>query len=132
MTRLTPIRTPDAPQAIGPYSQGIRTDDLIFTSGQLPIGPDEELITDDIARATRQALENVFGVLGVAGAQPSDVVKVTIYLADMDDFAAVNETYGERFEDPYPARSCVEVSKLPKDASIMIDAIARVGAQGAT
>lgn len=127
MTEKTPIRTSTAPEAIGPYSQGIRSQDLILTSGQIPMAPSGELIAGDIARAARQALDNVFAVLAAAGAGPDDVLKVTIYLANMDDFDAVNAIYGEVFSAPYPARSCVKVARLPKNAPIMIEAIARVG-----
>ena len=91
------------------------------------MAPSGELITGDVARATRQALDNVFAVLAAAGARPDDVLKVTIYLGNMDDFAAVNAIYGEVFSAPYPARSCVGVARLPKNAPIMIEAIARVG-----
>lgn len=127
MSVRVPAETANAPQAIGPYSQGMRAGDLVFTSGQLPMTPDGDLIVGDIARATRQALDNVLAVLDAAGAGVGDVVKVTIYLADMNDFAAANEVYGEVFPEPFPARSCVEVARLPKDAPIEIEAIARVG-----
>jgi len=88
--------------------------------------PEGDLISDDITRATRQALDNVLAVLDAAGAGVDDVVKVTIYLADMNDFAAANAVYGEVFSEPFPARSCVEVARLPKDARIEIEAIARI------
>jgi 2-iminobutanoate/2-iminopropanoate deaminase len=126
VTAKKPIRTSEAPKAIGPYSQGVRSGDLAFTSGQIPLPPSGELIPDDIARAARQALDNALAVLAAGGAGPADVVKVTVYLANMSDFAAVNAVYGEVFEAPYPARSCVEVARLPKNAPIMIDAIARI------
>ena len=112
---------------MGPYSQGIRSQDLVFVSGQIPLSPSGELIAGDIAQATRQALDNVLAVLGAAGAGPDDVLKLTIYLANMDDFAAVNAIYGDVFSAPYPARSCVEVARLPKNAPIKIEAIARIG-----
>jgi len=127
----TPIRTSAAPAAIGPYSQGIRSQDLLFVSGQIPLSPSGESIAGDIAQAARQALDNVLAVLAAGGAEPDDVLKVTIYLTDMDDFAAVNAIYGEVFSTPYPARSCVEVTRLPKNAPIKIEAIARVSRRDA-
>ena len=120
----TPIVTPDAPAAIGPYSQGTIAGSLVFTSGQLPATSDGTLILDDVAEATRQSLTNVRAVLEAAGARLEDVVKITIYLRDMADFAAVNEVYAGFFEDPAPARSCVQVARLPKDAPIEIEAVA--------
>ncbi len=122
-----PIETRDAPQAVGPYSQGIRATgatQLLFTSGQLPAAPDGTLITDDIRKAARQSLENVRAVIEAAGARMADVAKVTIYLLDMADFAAVNEVYATFFPAPAPARSCVAVAALPKGARIEIEAIA--------
>jgi len=119
-----PIVTPDAPAAIGPYSQGTFAGNLVFTSGQLPVTSDGVLILDDVAKATRQSLVNVRAVLEAAGARLDDVVKITIYLRDMADFAAVNEVYAGFFEDPAPARSCVQVARLPKDAPIEIEALA--------
>lgn len=126
MSAKTPIRTSAAPAAIGPYSQGIRSQDLLFISGQIPLSPSGEPIAGNIAQAARQALDNVLAVLATGGAEPDDVLKVTIYLTDMDDFAAVNSIYGEVFSSPYPVRSCVEVARLPKNASIMVEAVARV------
>ena len=118
------VKTSDAPAAVGPYSQGIRAGDLIFVSGQLPATPSGDLITDDISAATRQSLENVSAVLKAAGASMSDVVKVTVFLADMGDFAAMNEVYKEYFTKPYPARAAVAVKTLPKGAPLEIEAIA--------
>ena len=118
------INTSNAPAAVGPYSQGVSAGNLIFVSGQLPITPSGDLITDDIASATRQSLENVSAVLKKAGASMSDVVKVTVFLADMADFAAMNEVYKEFFAEPYPARAAVAVKELPKNAPLEIEAIA--------
>lgn len=124
MDKVT-IKTENAPAAIGPYSQGIKSGNIIFTSGQLPIVPATgELISDDIKKATRQSMENVKAILKEANATLEDVVKVTIYVKDMADFAEVNEVYGEYFNVHKPARSCVEVAKLPKDGRIEIEAIA--------
>ena len=120
------IRTDRAPAAIGPYSQGVCLGKLLFTSGQLPMTPEGGLIVDDIERAARRALANVEAVLDAGGAALADVVKVTIYLADMNDFAAVNVVYAEIFREPFPARSCIEVARLPLDAPIEIEAVAVV------
>jgi 2-iminobutanoate/2-iminopropanoate deaminase len=120
------IRTDKAPQAIGPYSQGIRIGNLIFTSGQIPLDPASGAIGEGIERQTRQTLENVSAVLAAAGAGLEDVVKTTVYIRDMRDFAAINDVYSGYFCEPYPSRSCVEVSRLPKDALIEIEAIAEV------
>lgn len=119
------VKTNKAPAAIGPYSQGVKGGNIIFTSGQLPIVPETgELISNDIKRATKQSMENVKAILTEAGATLEDVVKVTIFIKDMGEFALVNEVYGEYFNVHKPARSCVEVSKLPKDGKIEIEAIA--------
>ncbi len=119
------LHTDDAPAAVGPYSQGISAGRLVFTSGQLPMR-DGVLITDDPAEAARASLENVAAILEAAHAVLADVVKVTIFLKDMNDFAAVNAAYGEFFPKPYPARSCIEVARLPLDAIVEIEALAYV------
>ncbi len=121
------VTTLGAPGAVGPYSQGIRAADLVCTSGQLPMTPAGELIRDDIGRAARQSLENVQAILAAGGATLQDVVKVTIYLTDLSQFAAVNGVYAEFFSEPYPARSCVAVARLPLDAPLEIEALAVVG-----
>jgi len=119
------ISTKNAPGALGPYSQGIIADNLVFTSGQIPLNPvDGTFVNEDIATATKQVLENVKGVLNEAGAELSDVVKTTVFLADMDDFAAMNEVYGTYFKENAPARSCFQVVKLPMGALVEIEAIA--------
>ncbi|MDD2446702.1 MAG: RidA family protein [Tissierellia bacterium] len=118
------ISTKDAPAAIGPYSQGIKGGNLVFTSGQLPINPTNGELIMEIKEATKQSLENVKAVLEDVGATLEDVAKVTIFISNMDNFAAVNEVYGEYFSSHKPARSCVEVAKLPKEALIEIEAIA--------
>ncbi|UCF09903.1 MAG: hypothetical protein JSW65_07550 [Candidatus Bipolaricaulota bacterium] len=125
MTARTALQTSAAPAAIGPYSQGILCDGWVFTSGQLPITADGELVADDLAAATKSALANVRAVLEAAGSSLGDVVKVTIYLTDLEAFSAVNEAYETFFPSPPPARSCIEVSALPKGAPIEIEAIAR-------
>ena len=123
----TRVMTKGAPGAVGPYSQGIRTGNLVFTSGQLPMPAGGQLETEDIAKAARYCLENVKAVLEAGGASMADVIKVTVFLTDMGDFGAVNEVYGEYFPEPYPARSCIEVAGLPLAARIEIEAIAAIG-----
>ncbi len=121
------ISTDKAPAAIGPYSQGTKAGNMVFTSGQLPIVPDTgELIKDDIKKATRQSLENVLAIVEAAGGKLTDIVKVNIYIKDMEDFPKVNEVYEAFFQDHKPARSCVEVARLPKDGDIEIEAIATI------
>lgn len=122
---LNLISTEKAPAAVGPYSQGVSTGSLIFTSGQLPIVPETgELITGDIQKAARQSLENVKAILAEAGATLEDVIKVTVFVSDMNNFSLINEVYAEFFSNHKPARSLVEVSKLPKNGEIEIEAIA--------
>lgn len=119
------IQTKKAPAAVGPYSQAIEVNGLIFTSGQLPIIPESgELINDDIKKATARSLENIKEILQEAGSSLDKVVKVNIFLKDMNDFSSVNEVYSKYFTTNKPARSCVEVSKLPKDGIIEIEAVA--------
>jgi 2-iminobutanoate/2-iminopropanoate deaminase len=121
------VATPNAPQAIGPYSQAIRAGDLLFVSGQIPLDPDTAAVVDgDIAAQTRRALANIGGILGAAGLGYADVVKTTVFLLDMGEFAAMNAVYAEFFPAPPPARSTVQVSRLPRDVRVEIDAIARV------
>jgi 2-iminobutanoate/2-iminopropanoate deaminase len=121
------ISTADAPAAIGPYSQAIKSGDLVFLSGQVPIDPATgELVGGDIAAQTERVLDNLGAVLAAAGAGFGDVVKTTIYLVDLGDFVAVNQTYAKRFSAAPPARATVQVSALPKGARVEIDAIARV------
>lgn len=119
------IQTQKAPAAVGPYSQAIEVNGLIFTSGQLPIIPESgEFINDDIKKATARSLENIKEILQEAGSSLDKVVKVNIFLKDMNDFSSVNEVYSKYFTTNKPARSCVEVSKLPKDGIIEIEAVA--------
>ena len=120
------ISSPDEPAAIGPYSQAIHSGDLVFLSGQVPMDPKTgELVTGDIAVQTERVLDNLAAVLGAAGCAFADVVKTTIYLVDLGDFQAVNQTYAKRFSAAPPARATVQVSALPKGARVEIDAIAR-------
>jgi len=111
--------------AIGPYSQAIKMGNLLFVSGQISIKPEtNEYIDGDIETQTEQVLENIRAILEAASSSLKNVVKVTVYLRDMEDFALVNKVYSKYFKDSLPARVCVEVSRLPKDAKIEIDAIA--------
>lgn len=118
------LHTDKSPQAIGPYSQGIQAGNLVFTSGQLPLNPATGELEGDIRKATQQALENVKNILESAGTSMDKVVKVVVFLRDMNDFAAMNEVYGSFFLTNPPARSAVQVARLPKDAIIEIEAIA--------
>ena len=118
------INTKNAPGAIGPYSQGIIVGDFVYTSGQLPINPATGVMETDIKVATKQSMENVKAILEEAGTSLENVVKTSIFLKDLNDFAAVNEVYGTYFTENPPARSCVQVAKLPKDAVIEIEVIA--------
>lgn len=121
------VSTDKAPQAVGPYSQAIIIDRLIFVSGQIPIDPESGTMKKgDITLQARQAFKNLGAVLNAAGASFSDVVKVSVSLTDMQSFSDVNNVYKTYFQEPYPARSCVEVCRLPKDAMIEIEAIARL------
>ena len=119
------VSTPSAPRAIGPYSQAIRTGSLLFVSGQVPIDPATgSLVDGDVAAQTHRVFQNIWEILKAAGASFDHVVRTTVFLADMNDFAAMNEVYGSYFSSPAPARATVEVSRLPKDARIEIDVIA--------
>ena len=118
------ISTKNAPGAIGPYSQAIQMGQSVFVSGQLPVNPQTGEIPEDIKEQTKQSLNNVKEILKEAGASLEDVVKVTVFLKDLANFSKVNETYGEFFTENYPARCCVEISRLPKDAGVEIEVMA--------
>ena len=119
------VSTNAAPEAVGAYSQATATDDLVFTAGQIPLTPDGELLDDaPIAEQTEQALENVAAILTESGASLDDVLKVTVYLDDIDDFEAMNDTYQSFFEAEPPARSAVGVDELPKGVGVEIEVIA--------
>lgn len=117
------IATSKAPGAIGPYSQGISTDFMVFTSGQLGMTPDGQL-PETVEEQTKNSLENVKAVLEAAGSSMAKVVKTTVFLKDMNDFAAMNAIYAQYFSEPFPARSAVQVAKLPKDGKVEIEAVA--------
>ncbi len=122
------VSTEKSPKAIGPYSQAIVAGDLIFTSGQISLDPaTQQMVTGDIRAQTERVMENLGAVLAAAGAGFENVVKVTIFLADLADFATVNEIYGKRFPKSPPARSTVQVAALPKGAKVEIELIARKG-----
>lgn len=118
------INTNNAPEAIGPYSQGVIVGDFVYTSGQIPLNPVTGELVTDIKLATKQSMENIKAILEEAGTSLNNVVKTSIFLKDLNDFEAVNEVYGTYFIENKPARSCVQVAKLPKDAVIEIEAIA--------
>ena len=120
-----PVATTAAPQAIGPYSQAINANGMIFTSGQVAIDPaTQQVISGDVTAQTERVLKNLEGVLAAAGSGMDKVVKTTVFLKSMGDFAAMNEVYGKHFKAPFPARSTVEAARLPKDVLVEIDVIA--------
>lgn len=121
------IYSKNAPAAIGPYAQGVKVGNLLFISGQLPINPKTgELLTGDIQAQTKQVIENLKAIIEEAGATLEDVVKTTVFLKDMNEFSLVNEVYGEYFKENPPARVCVEIARLPKDAQVEIEAVVLV------
>jgi 2-iminobutanoate/2-iminopropanoate deaminase len=125
METLRPIATDRAPAAIGPYSQGIVCGGMLFTAGQIPLDPATgEMIDGDVTRQAQQVLDNLDAVLSAAGASRQTVVKATIFLRDLNDFTAVNEVYGAFFGDHRPARSTVQVARLPRDAAVEIELVA--------
>ncbi len=121
------ISTKDAPQAIGPYSQAVRFGNLIFVSGQIPIDPETgKIMKEDIKEQTRQILKNLNNILAAGGSSLDNVIRTTICLTNLEDYSVVNETYAQYFNDLPPARSTVQIAKLPMDAQIEIDVIACV------
>ena len=118
------INTEKAPGAIGPYSQGFEVNGIVYTSGQIPVNPADGTVPEGIAAQAEQSCKNVGAILEAAGSGYDKVVKTTCFLAEIADFAAFNEVYAKYFEEPYPARSCVEVARLPKDVAIEIEAVA--------
>ncbi|PXA71399.1 RidA family protein [Vibrio sp. 11986-1-5] len=124
----TVLHTKSAPAAIGPYIQGIDLGNMVLTSGQIPVNPVTGEVPADIAAQAKQSLDNVKAVVESAGLTVGDIVKMTVFVKDLNDFATVNQVYGQFFDDHnvanYPARSCVEVARLPKDVGIEIEAIA--------
>ncbi len=125
--KVTKVTTTNAPKAIGPYSQGIKANGFVFCSGQIPANPETgELVTGSITEQTKQSLSNVKGVIEAAGSTMDKVVKVTVFLKDMNDFAEMNAEYAKWFSDPAPARAAVQVARLPKDVGIEIEAMAEL------
>ncbi|MGG1680132.1 2-iminobutanoate/2-iminopropanoate deaminase [Neobacillus sp. NRS-1170] len=120
------VQTNQAPAAIGPYSQGIIVNNLFYSSGQIPLTAEGTLVTGDIKEQTHQVFRNLQAVLEEAGASFETVVKATVFIKNMDEFTAVNEVYGEYFSTHKPARSCVEVARLPKDVLVEIEVVALV------
>ncbi|MGH9147225.1 MAG: RidA family protein [Vicinamibacterales bacterium] len=119
------VSTPAAPKPAGPYSQAIRAGNLLFVAGQIPVHPESgEVVQGDIRAQTQQALTNLGAILSAAGGTYANVVRTTVFLADLNDFAGMNDVYGSFFNSPTPARSTVQVARLPRDVRIEIDAIA--------
>ncbi len=125
MTKVT-VSSPNSPAAIGPYSLGVWAGDLLFVSGQTPIDPATGVVVPgDAAAQARQTIKNVTMILEAAGLGLDDVVKSTLFIKDMDAFAAINAVYAEFFREPYPARSCVEVARLPRDVLVELEVVAK-------
>lgn len=120
------INTNKVPEALGPYSHATQINGLVFTSGQIPLNLDGEIVSDDVKEQTKQVLENLKVVLDEAGSDIDSVIKATIFIADMNEFQNINEVYGKYFDNHQPARSCVEVARLPKDVKVEIEVIAEV------
>lgn len=120
------VSTDKAPAAIGPYSQAQIVGSLVYTSGQIPVDPATGLIAEGVEAQAEQVFKNIANLLESAGSSISKVVKTTVFIKNMDDFAAINAVYGRYFTQPYPARSCVEVARLPKDVLIECEAIAEL------
>lgn len=121
------IATSSAPAAIGPYSQAVEAGGMVFVSGQLPVDPATGSFAEGgIKELTRQSLTNIKAILAEAGLTMDNVVKTSVFLADMNDFAAMNEVYAQFFQEPFPARSAVQAARLPKDAKVEIEAIAQL------
>ncbi|WP_445492805.1 RidA family protein [Niallia sp. 03133] len=118
------VQTNAAPQAIGPYSQGVIVNNMFYSSGQIPLTAEGTLVEGDVQTQTHQVFENLSAVLEAANASFETVVKATVFIKNMEDFAAINEVYGEYFHSHKPARSCVEVARLPKDVLVEIEVIA--------
>ncbi|PSV99443.1 Rid family detoxifying hydrolase [Photobacterium lipolyticum] len=124
---MVAIKTPRAPEAIGPYVQGVNLGDLVITSGQLPINPETKAMPEDVADQATQSLKNALAIVKEAGLNANNIVKTTVFVKDLNDFSRVNEAYEAFFNNhdaTFPARSCVEVARLPLDAKIEIEVIA--------
>lgn len=125
--KKTVINTKNAPSAIGPYEQAIKFGDLVFTSGQIPLDPKTgEIVSDDVKEQTKQCFENAKAILEEAGTSLENAIKLTVFIKDMNEFANINEVYASYFPENKPARSCVEVARLPKDVKVEIEVIAHL------
>ena len=120
------INTNKAPEALGPYSHAMVVNNLVFTSGQIPLDTEGNIVSSDVKEQTKQLLENLSVVLEEAGSDLNSVVKATIFISDMNEFQQINEVYGSYFNEHQPARSCVEVSRLPKDVKVEIELVGKV------
>ncbi|RIO48081.1 RidA family protein [Staphylococcus hominis] len=120
------INTNKAPEALGPYSHAMVVNNLVFTSGQIPLDTEGNIVSSDVKEQTKQVLENLSVVLEEAGSDLNSVVKATIFISDMNEFQQINEVYGSYFNGHQPARSCVEVSRLPKDVKVEIELVGKV------
>ena len=120
------IKTNNAPLAIGPYSQAVVTNNMVFTSGQIPVDPQSGAIPDGIEAQAKQVFDNLKNLLEASGTSIDNVVKTSVFIQNMQDFAVVNKIYETYFSEPYPARSCIEAAKLPKDVLIEVEAIAEL------
>lgn len=121
---MQPINSSKAPEALGPYSHGMKVGQMFYSSGQIPLNLEGEIVSQDVQEQTKQVMTNVGHVLEAAGLGYGDVVKTMIFISDMNDFPLINEVYGSYFSGKLPARSCVEVSRLPKDVKVEIEVIA--------
>ena len=128
MTKLKSIHTKNAPSAIGAYSQAVKAGGFMYVSGQIPLVPETmEIVSEDFSVQVKQVLENLKAIIVDSGSKLSDVVKLNVYLKDLADFQSVNDAMSTVFDEPYPARAAVEVSRLPKDVLVEIDAIVYIG-----
>jgi len=128
MTKLKAIHTKNAPSAIGAYSQAVKAGGFMYVSGQIPLAPESmEIVSEDFNVQVKQVLENLKAIIVDSGCKLSDVVKLNVYLKDLADFQSVNDAMSTVFDEPYPARAAVEVSRLPKDVLVEIDAIVYIG-----
>ena len=128
MTKLKAIHTKNAPSAIGAYSQAVKAGGFMYVSGQIPLVPESmEIVSEDFSLQVKQVLENLKAIIVDSGSKLSDVVKLNVYLKDLADFQSVNDAMSTVFDEPYPARAAVEVSRLPKDVLVEIDAIVYIG-----
>ena len=128
MTKLKAIHTKNAPSAIGAYSQAVKAGGFMYVSGQIPLAPESmEIVSEDFSLQVKQVLENLKAIIVDSGSKLSDVVKLNVYLKDLADFQSVNDAMSAVFDEPYPARAAVEVSRLPKDVLVEIDAVVYIG-----